>query len=102
MILIEIFLPTYDNQGQRFPKEAFFDVRHELAERFGGVTAFLRSPAIGLWADESGQLRRDELAIFEVMAEEIDPTWWQDYRQQLETRFRQDEVLIRATACTRL
>lgn len=102
MFLIEIFLPTYDNQGARFPKEAFNDVRTELADQYGGVTAFLRSPAIGLWADDSGKLHRDELAIFEVITDDVDRAWWRNYRQQLEKRFRQEEVLIRATACERL
>lgn len=99
MYLIEIFLPTYDNSGQQFPKEAFNGVRGQLAEEFGGVTAFLRSPAIGLWADEKGQLRKDDLVIFEVMTDAIDRAWWQLYRKSLEERFRQEEILVRATEC---
>lgn len=102
MFLIEIFLPTYDNDGQRFTSEAFHAVRNELAEKFGGVTAFLRSPATGLWADENGELRRDELAIFEVMTDQVDRAWWQNYRHDLEQRFRQEEILVRVTGCEQL
>lgn len=102
MFLVEIFLPTFDNEGKRFSTEFFYVVRNELAEKFGGVTAFLRSPATGLWADESGELHRDELAIFEVITDKVDHPWWQSYRKQLEARFRQEAVLVRATACERL
>jgi hypothetical protein len=102
MYLIEFLLPVFDNSGQRFPQEVFDRVRHELTERFGGVTAFLRSPAMGLWADEAGGVRRDDLAIFEVMTDAIDRDWWRQYRVQLELRFRQKEVVMRATSFERL
>ena len=102
MHLIELFLPTFDNAGKPFPKAEFDRVRHELTTRFGGVTAFLRSPAIGLWADNSGDVRRDDLAIFEVMADSLDRDWWRNYRKQLEQRFRQEEIVMRASAFERL
>jgi hypothetical protein len=102
MFLIEFLLPTSDNAGQRFPHSEFDRIRHELTSRFGGVTAFLRSPATGLWADDSGQVRGDELAIFEVMVDSLDRAWWRDYRVQLEQRFRQQEVVMRATGFERL
>lgn len=102
MFLIEIYLPTRDNQGDRFPQSAFEQVRNELTERFGGVTAFMRSPAIGLWADRSGEVRRDDIAIFEVMTDAVDRDWWQEYRTTLESRFRQDEVVVRAIQIERL
>ena len=36
------------------------------------------------------------------LAEAIDRDWWTAYRNGLEQRFRQDEVLVRATAVERL
>ena len=102
MVLIEIFLPTYDNDGNRFSKESFDTVRRELTDKFGGVTAFTRSPATGLWSDDAGNVHRDDLAIFEVMAESLDRKWWSDYRRDLEKRLRQEEILIRVTQCERL
>lgn len=102
MFVIEIFLPLYNNQGARFSRSDFDAVRAELSERFGGVTAFLRAPALGEWEDESGKVYRDEIAVFEVMAEEIDKEWWRTYRRELEARFEQREILIRATSATRL
>ena len=96
MFLVEFFLPVFDNDGARFPKEDFVRVRNELAERFGGVTAFMRSPAMGLWADDTGAVRHDELVSFEVMTETLDREWWRHYREQLAQRFRQQEILMRA------
>lgn len=96
MHLIEIFLPMFDNSGNRFPKAAFDQVRAELIDRFGGVTAFLRSSAIGSWRDDSGDVHQDEIAVFEVMADRVDRPWWCEYRRQLEEHFRQEEIVIRA------
>lgn len=102
MFLIQFLLPTRDNAGQPFAQREFDRIRQELTERFGGVTAYLRSPAVGLWADDSGSIRRDDLAILEVMAQALDHAWWRQYRVQLEQRFRQDEVVMRATSFERL
>lgn len=102
MVVIELLLPLRDNEGNAFQKSAFDAVRGELAKRFGGVTAFLRAPAVGVWTDEDGVPRRDDIVVFEVMAETIDVQWWRDYRVTLEREFRQEEVLVRATTCQRL
>jgi hypothetical protein len=95
MHIVEIFLPLTDNQGDAFGAEMFGKVRAELVERFGGLTAFTRSPAEGLWEDE-GEVTRDEIVIFEVMAQEIDRGWWADYRRRLEEMFAQDAIVVRA------
>jgi hypothetical protein len=100
--LIEFFLPTFDNDGTPFPKPEFDRVRRELTEGFGGVTAFMRSPAVGLWADDAGEVRRDELVSFEVMAETLDREWWRSYRKQLEQRFDQEELVMRVSSFERL
>lgn len=96
MHVIEILLPLRDNEGRSFDGEEFARVREELVERFGGLTAFTRSPAEGLWEEGSGERSRDEIVIFEVMADWLDRGWWRDYRAQLEARFRQDEIVVRA------
>ncbi|HEX8527161.1 hypothetical protein [Allosphingosinicella sp.] len=101
MQLIEILLPLRDHEGERFPQALFAEVREELIEHFGGLTAFTRSPAEGVWADQ-GSVERDEIVIFEVMAEWIDRSWWRTYRAGLERRFAQDEVVIRAREVERL
>jgi hypothetical protein len=97
MHLVQILLPVYDNDGRQFGGDAFDRVRNELADEFGGVTAFRRSPAEGLWKEAGGEVARDEVSIFEVMADGLDRAWWADYRAELERRFRQEKVVIRAT-----
>lgn len=97
MFLVELLLPLYDNEGRRFGAAEFDRVRDELAEHFGGVTAFRRSPAEGVWREGDGEESHDRLLIFEVMAAEIDRGWWRDYRGELERRFRQEKLVVRAT-----
>ena len=36
------------------------------------------------------------------MVDELDRAWWNDYRRDLERRFKQDEVVIRAQAMEQL
>ncbi|MDH5824804.1 hypothetical protein QFW77_17685 [Luteimonas sp. RD2P54] len=102
MHLIQIFLPLRDDDGSAFPKALYESVRRELTDRFGGVTAFVRSAAVGAWEDEEGRVQRDEVVLFEAMTEHVDHGWWAGYRGELERRFRQDEVLVRASAVERL
>ncbi len=102
MYLVEFLLPTSDNHGTRIPTHEFDRVRRELTERFGGVTAFMQSPAVGLWEDEGGEVRRDDLVSFEVMAETLDRDWWRNYREQLARRFRQQEIVMRGSSFERL
>ena len=102
MDLVQLFLPLRDNRGEPYPRELFGQVRAELTERFGGLTAYQRAPAVGLWEDATGAVCRDDVVLFEVLVEELDARWWQDYRGALERCFDQDEVMIRATAVRRL
>lgn len=101
MFLVEILLPIYDNEGRRFGAGEFDRVSDELAARCGGVTAFRRSPAEGVWR-EGGEESRDRVVVFEVMAQELDRAWWRGYRDELERRFRQEKVVVRATECEEL
>jgi hypothetical protein len=96
MQIIEILLPLYDNEGQPIAAETFAAVREELVAHFGGLTAFTRSPAEGLWDGGEGGRSRDEIVIFEVMADWIDRAWWRTYRAGLEERFRQQAIIVRA------
>lgn len=102
MHLIQLFLPVYDNDGKRFPKALFDEVRDDLTEQFSGVTAFVRSPAVGAWEDDTGAVCRDDVVLLEVMADVLDHGWWNRYRRDLEQRFGQEEILIRASVVERL
>jgi hypothetical protein len=97
MNLIQLLLPLHDNDKRLFSREEFDRVRDELAKRFGGITAFRRSPAEGVWREGQGDVSRDEVVIFEVMTEHLNRQWWSGYRKKLEKRFRQEELIIRAT-----
>lgn len=98
MHLVQILLPRFDNDGAPIPPREYAKVRHELTERFGGLTAHTQAPAEGLWKDEEGQTTRDEIVIFEVMLANVDQAWWRAYREGLERAFRQDTIVIRVQA----
>jgi hypothetical protein len=97
LTLIEILLPLNDNAGNPQPKEAFVDLRRLLIERFGGLTAFSRSPADGLWAESEQHVHHDAIVVFEVMADYLDRTWWSALRKRLEDQLGQEKIVIRAS-----
>jgi hypothetical protein len=101
MHLVQLLLPLYDNEKRPFAQADLDRVRAELTERFGGVTAFRRAPAEGVWKD-GAEVSRDEIIIFEVMVAGLDRAWWAEYRADLEKRFRQEELIIRAAETERL
>ena len=93
--LVQIFLPVYDNNGQRFPSDLYNEVRAKLTDMFGGLTAYTCAPAEGVW--ESGTtLKRDDIVVVEVMVDSLDRTWWGAYRRDLKRLFRQDQIVLRA------
>jgi hypothetical protein len=109
MHLVQILLPLSDHAGAPLDRALFRQVRDELTAHFGGLTAYTRAPAVGLWKDEdeaqeegAAPVVRDEVVIYEVMADDLDAHWWEAYRKALEARFRQDEVVVRATLAQRL
>ena len=102
MHLVQLLLPLRDNHGEPFGREMIDMVRHELTERFGGATLYARAPALGLWKDGEGQTARDDVVVAEVMAGHLDREWWRLYRAELERRFRQEQLVVRAMELTLL
>ena len=96
MYMTQLLLPLWSNSGQRFPKALFEEVRDELVQQFGGLTAYTRTPASGVWQEKNGGTVHDEIIVYEVMVKILDEDWWNSYRRKLEKRFRQDELVIRA------
>ncbi len=96
MNLVQILLPVTDNAGRPFPSSLFDATRRELTERFGGLTAYTRAPATGLWKDDEGRVARDDVTVYEVMVERLDRAWWDAYREALRARYEQDAIVVRA------
>ena len=68
--------------GSDSPPSLYDDVTRELTDRFGGVTAYTRSPAEGRWQSGTSE-HHDDVLVVEVMVEKLDPTWWSKFRQKL-------------------
>ena len=103
MHLVQLLLPLYDNEGNRQPEDLFRRVRTELTDQFGGMTAYSRAPARGLWQDgDTGTTNQDEIVVYEVMVDAIDRDWWRAFRERLERDFRQKEMIVRAQEIDRL
>lgn len=95
MRLVQILLPKFDNDGKAFPSTAFEAVASELTSRFGGLTAYTRSPAEGRWRDQ-GETKHDDVVVLEVMVDTVDRCWWRSFRVRMEKVFRQERIIVRA------
>jgi hypothetical protein len=94
MVLIQVLLPTKTAHGST--STALEETRRELVDRFKGVTAYLRSPAKGLWTAPDGRTEADDVVMVEVVAPMFDRTWWSRYSAALAKRFAQDTIHVRA------
>ena len=101
MHLVQLLLPLRDDSGRPFDAAHYAAVRGELAGRFGGLTAYTRAPAEGVWQGPDGRAR-DDVVVYEVMADQLDRNWWRGLRAALERRFAQDEIVVRAHPVERL
>jgi hypothetical protein len=84
---------TGDTPGR---DERFRRTRAELVAKYEGVTAYVRSPAQGLWTAPDGRVSRDDMMMVEVLVETFDRDWWRRYAETLAERFEQEEIHIRA------
>src|ERR671912_719640 len=102
MELFQLVLPLFDNTNAKLPKSLFTETLKELTDKFGGATAFTRNPAEGFWGQPGGRVEHDEVVVIEVMVEAAENDWWSAYRQNLEARFRQEMIMIRAIPCRQI
>jgi hypothetical protein len=91
MYLIQLLLPASRELANQFA-----ETRAELAEQFGGVTAYVRAPADGLWKSPDGEPARDDVVMVEVVVEQFDRAWWRSYTETLKRRFEQEAIHVRA------
>jgi len=98
MVLIQLLLPTTFPEGGA-PQDrvaALTTTRRELAEKFDGLTAYVRSPAKGTWTAPDGRTEYDDVVMVEVVTERFDRPWWRSYAITLAERFRQETIHVRA------
>lgn len=95
--LFQILLPLYDNEGKPFSDDMYKAIRLELTERFGGLTAYSRSPATGLWKDGDEELTVEKLIVYEVIADDFEKKFWKSFKEILKAQFRQEDMIIRCT-----
>ena len=98
MVLIQLLLPTTFPTGtaSQDAATALSDTRRELAEKFDGLTAYVRSPARGTWNAPDGHVEQDDVVMVEVVTDAFDRAWWRSYAIRLAARFGQESIHVRA------
>jgi hypothetical protein len=94
MVLIQLLLPVTVNGSQATTQ--LTQTRLELAERFKGLTAYVRSPAKGVWTAPDGHMEQDDVVMVEVVTATFERDWWRHYAATLAERFSQDAIHVRA------
>jgi hypothetical protein len=102
MHLIQILLPLYEKSGRKVSRALLRSTAKQLADEFGGLTAYARAPAEGLWRRRGAKLDRDDVVVYEVMAQKVDLGFWSARRGKLEKEFVQDAIVVRAIRAKRL
>jgi len=95
MVLIQLLLPT-SGAANVDGLAPLAETRQELAERFNGLTAYLRSPAQGWWTAPDGHAEQDDVVMVEVVTDTFDRAWWRTYAATLAQRFCQEHIHVRA------
>jgi hypothetical protein len=91
MVLVQLLLPlTGADRGASLAA-----TRAELAERFNGLTAYVRSPAKGWWTAPDGHTEQDDVVMVEVVTDSLDRAWWRTYVATLADRFGQESIHLR-------
>jgi len=97
MVLIQLLLPA-DAAAAADGTMPLARTRRELADRFSGLTAYLRSPAQGWWTAPDGRTQQDDVIMVEVVTERFDRPWWRTYAATLAERFDQERIHVRAVS----
>ncbi|CUX56360.1 MULTISPECIES: hypothetical protein [Agrobacterium] len=95
--LVEILLPVTANMVS----QVLDTICYDLTEQFGGVTIHEKAPAEGFWKD-GRKVEHDHIFLVEVMTDEINRSWWAQYRERLALMLSQEEIVVRAIPFERL
>ena len=95
MVLIQLLLPT-SAAARHGGVAPLAETRRELADRFSGLTAYLRSPAKGSWTSPDGDTEEDDVVMVEIVTDTFDRAWWRAYAVTLAARFDQESIHVRA------
>ena len=93
MVLIQLLLPT-SGAASADGLAPLAETRRELADRFNGLTAYVRSPAKGSWTAPDGHMEQDDVVMVEIVTDTFDRAWWRTYAATLAERFRPRERFI--------
>jgi len=94
--VIQLLLPLYIVDQPMMPADNLHAIiKAELTRYYGRCNTHTRSPSGGRWL-EGHMGTRDEIVIYEVICRLLDAQWWDWYQEVLESRFRHQEVIIRA------
>jgi hypothetical protein len=96
MYLVQLLLPAGDPQDDAASEAHVAETRAELVEAFGGLTAYERAPAHGVWRAPGGSVALDTVVMVEVVTRRFDRDWWRTYAERLRRRFRQEAIHVRA------
>jgi hypothetical protein len=96
MFLVQILWPLYAPAGHPFPHEYLEAVHDTLMQRYGGVTAYTRAPAAGVWKADAHRTVRDDIIVLEVMVETLSTDWWAEFKHQWQARLGQEYLVVRA------
>ena len=97
--LAKIFLPVSDECRTNQVADSILAETDLLTARFGGATSFVHSAAEGYLKDSAGRSTKDVVVLIEVLVDQWDQPWWGIYKQDLDKRFQQQEILIRRLHC---
>ena len=113
---VDIQLPlTYNPEkdkkiGDKIPEELFLDTYEELLQMVGGISTS-KTPLRGSWISQNKKRYDDRTIIFSVVVDSEDKVnainipkikELQEYKEKLKIRFKQEEIFMIATRCTRL
>jgi hypothetical protein len=94
MHLVQLLFLLYSVQAFHSNRKRFAEVRNELVDRFGGITAYTTCSGDWTMARKRADFR-DDLIIYEIIVEKLEEDWWRQYRALVENRFQQKSIVVR-------